>query len=72
MPRRGKVVTVNADETLAAGTYIEGDGDDYGAKAVKPQGLGGPNVQPANKAQMMEDRLAARHEFPRAQAGRAR
>ena len=60
MPRRGKVFTVNADETLAAGTYIEGDGDDYGAKAVKPAGLGGPNVQPANKAQMMEDRLAAR------------
>lgn len=60
MPKRGRVATVNADETLAAGTYIEGDGDDYGAKAVKPAGLGGPNVQPANKAQMMEERLAAR------------
>lgn len=61
MPRRGKVATVNADETLAAGTFIEGDGLDYGeGQKVMPQGLGGPNVQPVNKARMMEDRLAAK------------
>ncbi|MGC4031428.1 MAG: oligogalacturonate lyase family protein [Tepidisphaeraceae bacterium] len=60
MPKRGKVATVNADETLAAGTFIEGDGKDYGENAVKQPGLSGPNVQPVNKAQMMEDRLAAK------------
>src|SRR5205823_7932688 len=29
LPARGSVATVNADETLVAGTYIEGDGLDY-------------------------------------------
>ncbi|MFT3787694.1 MAG: oligogalacturonate lyase family protein [Tepidisphaeraceae bacterium] len=61
IPRRSNIVTINADDTLLAGTYIEGDaGDDYGAKKVMPQGLVGPNVQPMNKAQMMEDRFNAR------------
>ena len=60
MPKRGRIATINADETLAAGTFIEGDGKDYGEDAVKPIGLGGPNVQPMNKAKMMEDRLAAK------------
>lgn len=61
MPRRGKAVTVNADETLLAGTFIEGDGDDYGDKAIYPPGMKpGPLVQPINKGKMMEDRLAAK------------
>jgi oligogalacturonide lyase len=51
------VTTVNADETLLAGTYIEGDGEDYGGRnqAPQPQQLD----QPVNKGQMMEQRLAA-------------
>ena len=57
LPPRGSVATVNADETLVAGTYIEGEGEDYGGRnrAVQPQQLD----QPLNKGQMMEQRLAA-------------
>src|SRR5258708_5723800 len=33
LPPRGSVATVNADETLLAGTYIEGDGVDYNQQA---------------------------------------
>lgn len=50
------LATVNADETLAAGTYIEGDGYQYGANA---QGQTHPLDQPRNKGEMMERRLAA-------------
>ena len=54
LPPRGSVVTVNADETLLAGTYVEASG---------PETNTGQQVhnleQPANKGQMMEDRLAA-------------
>ena len=62
LPPRASVVTVNADETLAAGTYIEGTaGEDYGARRVTPPGVKpGFLVQPQNKGQMMEERLAAR------------
>lgn len=63
LPPRGKIESVNADETLAAGTYIEGnEGQDYGEKRVNPAGFpnGGGLVQPANKGQMMEERLAAK------------
>jgi oligogalacturonide lyase len=58
LPTRGAVATVNADETLLAGTYIEGDGQDYNARnrTPEPQTLN----QPVNKGQMMEQRLAAR------------
>ncbi|HEX3355724.1 MAG TPA: oligogalacturonate lyase family protein, partial [Tepidisphaeraceae bacterium] len=60
LPARGVVSSVNADETLAAGTYIEGDaGKDYGTERVDPPGMSGPLVQPMNKARMMEERLAA-------------
>jgi oligogalacturonide lyase len=59
VPDRASVPTINADETLGAGTYIEGNGNDYGDKKVMPPGVTGPNVQPLNKAQMMEQRLAA-------------
>jgi oligogalacturonide lyase len=68
------VVSVNADETLIAGTYIEGDRADqlYGpnAPAAAPaaprpdnrvgSAAEGPHYQPTNKGQMMEARLAAR------------
>ncbi len=61
LPARANVATVNADETLAAGTYIEGTaGQDYGDAKLMPAGQSGPLVQPLNKAEMMEQRLAAR------------
>ena len=60
LPPRASVSSVNADETLAAGTYTEGNARaDYGAASVLPPGLSGPLVQPLNKADMMEKRLAA-------------
>ena len=56
LPPRGSVVTVNADETLLAGTYIENNGQDYNPNRPQaPQQLD----QPRNKGQMMEERLAA-------------
>jgi oligogalacturonide lyase len=64
MPQRNSasIATVNADETLLAGTYIETDGGaDYNANRPQtPQQL----IQPLNKGQMMEATLAAR--LPRA------
>jgi len=70
LPPRAMVSTINADETLAAGTYIEGnagEGQPYTTPSQsrpeserrggqQPQGL----LQPLNKGQMMEQRLAAR------------
>jgi oligogalacturonide lyase len=65
LPRRGGISTVNADETLLAGTYIEGDGQDYNNRRP-PQGeqaaasQGHSLDQPRNKGEMMERRWAAR------------
>lgn len=56
LPPRGSVVTVNSDETLLAGTYIEGNGPDYGGGARRQAH---PLDQPRNKGEMMERRLAA-------------
>ena len=60
LPRRGSVITINADETLAAGTDIEGDASAGG----NYDGLAAPATrsldQPSNKVQMMAVRLAAR------------
>lgn len=59
LPERGSISTINADETLAAGTYVEGaQGQEYngGAHGQQSQSL----VQPMNKGQMMEQRLAER------------
>ena len=57
LPPHGSVATVNADETLLAGTYTEGDTQaPYTTGTQQPQAL----VQPQNKGQMMEQRLAAR------------
>jgi oligogalacturonide lyase len=56
LPPRGSIATVNADETLLAGTYIEGNGQDYNQnRPQQPQTL----EQPQSKGQMMEQRLAA-------------
>jgi oligogalacturonide lyase len=64
LPRRGSIATVNADETLLAGTYIEGDGVDYNQRAGQAAQTQNTNqqqnlLQPLNKGQMMEQRLAA-------------
>jgi oligogalacturonide lyase len=67
LPPRGSVVTVNADETLLAGTYTEAPGPAGNAYASPQRPAQGsdqaaqshPLDQPANKGQMMEQRLAA-------------
>jgi oligogalacturonide lyase len=59
LPRRGNVFSINADESLAAGIYTEGEGREYGQNRVQPSGQSGPLVQPLNKGQMMEERFAA-------------
>ena len=73
LPAQRMIVSVNADETLAAGTYIEGDaaGREYGsnmpASAQQPGAPSnstaspeqGPHYQPMDKGEMMERRLAA-------------
>lgn len=63
LPRRASVTAINADETLGAGTYIEGDARVGGAYdgtqsygRVSPTNLG----EPRNKGEMMARRLAAR------------
>ncbi len=72
LPAKRMIVCVNADETLAAGTYIEGDatGKEFGqnmpaSAAQRPDNLvasnaEGPHYQPMDKGEMMERRLAAR------------
>ena len=63
LPRRGRISAINADETLAAGTYVEGEGKDYNeARAGVPQvARQGHSLEvPPNKGKMMEDRLAAK------------
>ena len=62
LPRGMSVATINADETLGAGTINDSDNaTEYGANRVNPPGMAaGPLVQPANKGEMMEQRLAAR------------
>lgn len=74
LPAKRDIVIVNADETLAAGTYIVGDatGKEYGANITAPaqpagaadnkvaSAVQGPHYQPTNKGAMMEARLAAR------------
>jgi len=63
LPPRASVVTINADETLGAGTFIEGDataGGAYDGKGasgrMSPTNLG----EPLNKSEMMRRRLAAK------------
>ncbi len=56
LPPRGSVSTVNADETLAAGTYVEGGTDYPASRSQQTRNLD----QPRNKGQMMEERWAAR------------
>jgi oligogalacturonide lyase len=65
LPRRASVVTINADETLGAGTYIEGDANAGGAYDGTPQQvqsrMSATNLgEPANKGELMARRLAAK------------
>ncbi len=75
LPLRASIATVNADETLAAGTYMENSADaekEFGrnaptpaehnaaANSTRPPTQPGFLVQAENKGQMMEQRLAAR------------
>lgn len=52
LPARASIATVNADETLLAGTYVET------SSPAPATGWGRPG-QPQSKAEMMEQRLAA-------------
>ncbi len=56
IPSRAGLATVNADETLVAGTYVEGSNQDYGGN---PSQQTHPLEQPLNKGEMMERTLAA-------------
>jgi len=63
LPRRASVVAINADETLGAGTFIEGDASVGGAYdgmtnwgQMSDVNLG----EPINKGEMMAKRLAAK------------
>lgn len=57
LPKRGGIAAINADETLAAGTYLEGEGEDYSRRGGAQ---GHALEQPRSKGEMMERRLAAR------------
>lgn len=63
LPRRASVVTINADETLGAGTFIEGDASAGGAYdgTHPPSRMSATNLgEPVNKGEMMTRRLAAK------------
>jgi oligogalacturonide lyase len=64
LPRRASVVTINADETLGAGSYIEGDivgPGVYGGRMVQQNRMGAKNLgEPENKGENMAMRLHAR------------
>jgi oligogalacturonide lyase len=63
LPPHMSVATINADETLGAGTINDSDNTapEYGANRVNPSGVqAGPLVQPANKGEMMKQRIDAR------------
>lgn len=61
IPPHSSISSVNADETLLAGTVITGEGGGYyGTQRPAPAGGQTQNLeQPRNKGQMMEQRLAA-------------
>jgi oligogalacturonide lyase len=63
LPPRASLVTINADETLAAGTFIEGDANAGGAyDGTVPLGRFSATNQgePINKSELMSRRLAAK------------
>ena len=63
LPRRANVTAINADETLGAGTFIEGDANARGSyDGTLPYGqMTATNLgEPPNKGEMMTRRLEAR------------
>jgi oligogalacturonide lyase len=63
LPRRAGVAAINADETLAAGTFIEGEANAGGAyDGTVPTGrMSATNLgEPANKGELMTRRLEAK------------
>jgi oligogalacturonide lyase len=63
LPPRASVVTINADETLGAGAYIEGDASADGAYGgrVQPPRMGAKNLgEPIDKGKSMQLRLDAK------------
>ena len=59
-PPRASVATINADETLLAGTYVAGNAEGtVGSTDSQAERQIHLLDQPANKGQMMEERLAA-------------
>lgn len=56
LARGESIITINADETLGAGTMNDGPA----VAGAAPQGAGTPNSPPESKGQMMERRLASR------------
>ncbi|HVW21080.1 MAG TPA: oligogalacturonate lyase family protein [Opitutaceae bacterium] len=65
LPRRATVYTINADETLGAGDFIEGDANAGGAYDGTPQAnrfqMGKNNIgEPANKSELMTQRFNAK------------
>ncbi|HEV2693292.1 MAG TPA: oligogalacturonate lyase family protein, partial [Verrucomicrobiae bacterium] len=63
LPRRANVGAINADETLGAGTFIEGDANAGGAYdgTVSHGKMSDVNMgEPADKGEMMAKRLAAK------------
>ncbi|HTL67480.1 MAG TPA: oligogalacturonate lyase family protein [Lacunisphaera sp.] len=65
LPPRASIVTINADETLGAGTFVEGEAHAGGAYDGTPRQAPGrmspTNLgEPANKGEMMTRRLAAK------------
>ena len=63
LPRRAGVSAINSDETLGAGTFIEGDANAGGAyDGTVPLGqMSDVNLgEPANKGELMARRLAAK------------
>ena len=65
LPRRANVVTINADETLGAGTFSEGDANAGGAYDGTPQQVSSRmssvnTGEPTNKGALMIRRLEAK------------
>jgi oligogalacturonide lyase len=63
LPRRASVSAINSDETLGAGTFIEGDANAGGAyDGTRAKGkISDVNMgEPADKGEMMAQRLAAK------------
>jgi oligogalacturonide lyase len=60
LPPRASISAINADETLAGGTYLEGTATSSGAYGGGARTEGANGVQSKDKFQMMADRLSAK------------